>query len=741
MNDFACRTHGAAGLLVLTASAVWAEPAEVTGAKAERDAVTENIIVEGKRERSTVVLDEPVAAGSRLNIDARDLPASVAVISHELIELRGARTATEAIESAVGMTAGTSVGSIPNYATRGFAGNDVTIMRDGIRQNTASQSSRPLDSFLFERIEVLKGPASLLYGEGAIGGAINYVSKMPGDELEAETMGAIGSWDSYRFGFGLGGPTGLDGLSFRVDASHARSDGYVEDSGFEYTGAAAALRYAFENEAAVTLQSSYLKDSVKSYYGTPVVYDNVIDQNGVTPATPRRANTAIDRLVNARIDERTRRLNYNNLDNFAKADNSFTRLIVETPLNDAWSLRNEAYAATQHLDWRNTESTVWNPAARLVERTSFFLIYRNDLQLGNRLDLTWTSTLAGRPNQLVAGGLYDHNEQLRNSGQPGVPPSPTPANAPLVGFDRGYGPPVDTQRTADILTETAAIYVEDVYDVLDRVKLIGGLRYEQIDVRRRSYLGVPTFTKSYDPFTGRVGVVFEASADVNLYASYSRAAQPVQQLVSLTLAQNDFSLQKGEQYEIGVKASFGDATDLTLALFDIEKSDLLTTAIIDGVRVNSQIGAQVSQGAELAGAFSPPGDWRIDAHTAWTWKAEYEAFAEHVGNAFLDRAGNTPPNVPEWVAGVFATRRWNAWRFTAGARYVGERQANNNNGIQLDAYTTVDAGVSYLWPNAEITLRGRNLTDERYVEWASGGGLMMRFADPRSAEVGFKYSF
>jgi len=700
-------------------------------------AETESVIVEGRRERSTVVLDESVDTGSRLGINARDLPASVSVVSHELIQLRGARTAVEAIESAVGMTGGTSVGSIPNYATRGFAGNDITVMRDGIRQNTTSQSSRPLDSFLFERIEVLKGPASLLYGEGAVGGAINYVSKSPSDTFKGEAIASMASWNSYRVGAGMGGPAGMDKLSYRVDASQSTSDGYVDDSGYDYTAVSAALRYELSDRTSFSLQSSFLKDSVSSYYGTPLLYDAVIDQNGVQ--STRRANSTTDRLVNARIDGRTRELNYNNIDNFSRADNSFTRFIVDSQLSETWSVRNETYVATQHLDWRNTESTVWNPATQLVERGSFFLIYRNDFQVGNRLDLKWSGAIAGRPNTLVLGALYDGNEQIRNSGQV-YPGSPTPANVPLVGFNRGFGPAVDWQRTVKVVTDTAAVYLEDIFEFTERVKVVSGLRYDRIDVERTSYVGAEPYDKSYEPFTGRLGVIFEATHAVNLYASYSRAAQPVSQLVSLTVSQDDFSLQKGVQYEVGAKASVG-TTDLTLAVFDIEKQDLLTSDIVDGVRINSQIGAQVSQGAELAVAFTLPGQMRLDTHVAWTWKAEFDDFFENLGTGVISRSGNAPPNVPEIVAGLFVVKSLGDWELTAGARHVGERQANNNNGIQLEAYTTFDASVGYRWSNAELVVRGRNLSDEEYAEWASGGGLMVKLADPRSVEVGLRYSF
>src|SRR5690606_23441250 len=124
-------------------------------------------------------LDASPASGSRVGLSNRDLPASVSVVSQEVMQARGLRTAVEAVEAAVGMTGGTQYGSIPSYTTRGFGGNSVTVMRDGIHQNTASQSSRTVDSFILDRVEVLKGPAGLMFGEGAVGGAVNYLSKLP----------------------------------------------------------------------------------------------------------------------------------------------------------------------------------------------------------------------------------------------------------------------------------------------------------------------------------------------------------------------------------------------------------------------------------------------------------------------------------------------------------------------------------------------------------------------------------
>ena len=131
-----------------------------------------------KENNFSLPLDAVATSGSRLGLTSRELPASISIVTQEMMQLRGLRTAVEAVESAVGMTGGTNFGSIPNYSTRGFGGNNVTIMRDGIRQNTASQSSRTVDSFILDRIEILKGPDGLMFGEGAIGGAVSWSRRL-----------------------------------------------------------------------------------------------------------------------------------------------------------------------------------------------------------------------------------------------------------------------------------------------------------------------------------------------------------------------------------------------------------------------------------------------------------------------------------------------------------------------------------------------------------------------------------
>jgi len=733
----------------LAATALAATPDSADGPTVELDKMEVNA---AKEAVFSLPLDSNPASGSRLGLANRDLPVSVSIVTQEVMQLRGLRTAVEAVEAAVGMTGGTSFGSIPTFSTRGFGANSVSILRDGLRQNTASQSSRTIDSFLLDRIEVLKGPASLMFGEGAVGGAVNYLSKTPPATPRGDLLVSAGSWDTYRFGLGWGGPLPVGSKAnpvlVRADYSHSETQGYVDRNAQRYDAGALALAWQATAALKLSLNTTYLKDWNESYYGNPVVYDSVVNTTfaGAAPEV-RLFVGATDRMVNPRVVDAARRTNYNILDNYAKTENSFTRLRAELRLTPNLDLRNESYVATQLLKWRNLETNTWNPVTQLVARSSFLHIYRDDVLTGNRLDLIHRGTIAGRPNRFIVGGFFERNNLVRGGTPAGLATTASSVSLLNPAETTGPGNPDEFLKSSHVFIDTAAFYAEDALDLTSRLKLVVGLRHDTIDLAREA-LVTPTnpvrttYAKSYSPWTGRGGLVWSVSKDLNLYASYSRAAEPTTQLVSFTAASNDFALQTGRQFEVGAKGSLpGGHVDFTLALFDIEKNNILASTLdpFTGVRISQQIGAQNSRGVELAVSYAPATDWRIEANVAWT-DAWFGNFAENLGTGIINRTGNTPSNVPEWVAGLFVNKRLPAGFATnAGLRYVSDRFANNNNSVVADGYVTLDAALGYTWQRAVFTLRGRNLTDAEYEPVA--GTTMRRLADPRSLELSVRHSF
>ena len=143
-------------------------PTSVTVAL-EVGGVAESVLVEAAAPAEDALqLDAAATGGTRLDIPVRELPATLTIITQELIQERGINNATDATELAPGVTTFADSGSIPGINVRGFSSTNgaVSILRDGIRMNTVPQSGRPLDTFMLDRIEVLKGPASLMAGEG-----------------------------------------------------------------------------------------------------------------------------------------------------------------------------------------------------------------------------------------------------------------------------------------------------------------------------------------------------------------------------------------------------------------------------------------------------------------------------------------------------------------------------------------------------------------------------------------------
>ncbi len=702
-----------------------------------------------KENNFSLPLDAIATSGSRLGLTNRELPASVSVITQEMMQLRGLRTAVEAVEAAVGMTGGTNFGSIPTYSTRGFGGNNVTVMRDGIRQNTASQSSRTVDSFLLDRIEVLKGPDGLMFGEGAIGGAVNYISKSPTPSFRGDAMASYGAWGSYRVGVGAGGPLGDTGFNYRADYSHNQTSAYQERNSQRYDAIALSLSWRATDKLSFTWFGTFLDDWNESYYGNPTIYDGVVNTTVAnSPVEVRTFNATTDRLINPRVDPAARRTNYNLLDNFAATENVFNRVRADLRIAPDLDLRHETYVATQLLKWKNTESNTWNPSAKNITRGGLTLIYRDDVLIGNRLDLTVKKPLAGHANRLLIGGVFEHNDQIRG-GASGNQVTAIPAVS-LLDPNVGYGPASRFQKTARIGIETHAFHAQDVFDVTSNVRAVAGVRFDHISLQRDTLANptttpatpFSTFKKGYRTTTGRAGLVWSVTKDINAYASLSRASEPVTQLVSLSTASNDFSLQKGRQYEAGVKGTIlGGKLDATLAVFDLQKRDILTSTLdpVTGARISQQIGAQKSKGVEAALAVSPGEGWRVEVNGAFT-DSTFADFNENLGTGVISRTGKRPSNVPKWVANLFVAKRFaNGFAFSGGPRYVSDRFGNNNNSVIAEGYVTLDAGATCTWKKWHFSLRGRNLLDEDYEPVA--GTTMRRLADPRTAEFSTRVSF
>ena len=665
---------------------------------------------------SSLGLDAPNATGSRLGLSPRDTPASVSSLTSADIAERNLTRAQDAAIRLPGVTESPAPGNgNSTLAARGFTGhNSVAQLVNGTRLVAASGTiTYPFSTWPLESVEVLRGPASVLYGDGAIGAAINYTTKQPRfDRTDREAFLSVGSFNTLEGGVGLRGPIN-DVLAYAIYLDAAKSDGYQHRySDYQRQNYSLALTARPRSDLKVTLALDGGVNHDSRYFGTP--------------------------LLQGQLDPRVRRTNYNVDDAIIKFDDKVTRLSVDYQPNDHLRLRNETYYLTTDRHYRNSETYAFNAAGTQVNRDGYLEILHDQYQAGNRFDATFDGTLAGRKNRFVAG-VDGYRTSLLHTNN-----SPFRGSSTVDPFN--FAPGVFTSPDATVpgrrsILETTALFVENVLSLTPQWKLVAGLRHERMDFDNTDLRTRVNLIKKYDPTTGRMGVVWAASDALSLYGQYGTGTDPLSGALSLPNGSNTFDLTKGRQIEIGAKGSVPSLRgEWTVALYEIEKRNLLTRDP-GNPNVTLQVGQQSSKGIELAFAAEPLKGWTVDLNAAFL-RANFDNFTEVVSGSPISRNGNTPTGVPERAANVFTAWRFlPQWQAGFGARYVGERQSNTANTTQLPAYTVLDSSLTYT-PSSQwnFTLAVKNLADRDYA-LSGTGGVRYLLGAPRTVQLTARASF
>jgi iron complex outermembrane receptor protein len=650
------------------------------------------------------------STASRLNLTLLETPATVDVIDGEAIRARIDTSVLEAATRSAGFTNEANPGNgSSSIAARGFTGQgSVTKLYDGTSYyNAASTVTFPFDTWGVERVEVLKGPSSVLYGEGGIGGAINVIPRRPQRESSGDVRLIVGE-DSTQF-VGIDYTNALgDSAAFRVDYSNHQSDNWVEPNG---DSEAEMLSFAVQWDVSDDLVLSARLDSGDQeqmrYFGIPNASGDFIrDFVG---------------------------MNFNVSDSVVSYEDDSIRLKADWQASDNFGLQAELFQLTSDRFWKNLEAYFYDDGAQLVERWDPLMLGHDMEHTGLRTTLNFGSSGDG----VRASVGFEANdvsfERPTNFFTPANPGGITFDEFDVVdpyAFQPGVFADVTTAPYApDNMSDVSqwAVFGEAQLNPTERFAIVAALRMDDYDTQIVR-LGRAGIDQQVDEITGRIGLVFDLSDDTALYGQYGTGAtHPSNSIVTGAVNNRFADMIESEQLEIGLKHQVaGTGFQWNVALFDITKNNLIydnpSSGNPDDVIV---VPEQVSQGIEVGFTYTATQSFQFYGNAA-SLNAETET-------------GARPPNyAPEQTANLgFAWGIGDSVRILADARYVGDRLG----GIPIPSYTVVDASVRFdVSDSIGLTIKADNLFDELYATSNYYDETWM-VGKPRTASLAFDFRF
>jgi iron complex outermembrane receptor protein len=574
-------------------------------------------------------------------------------------------------------------GGYENFILRGFLQSPVSY-RNGIRIPISR-----IELANAERVEVLKGPAAMLYGQADPGGLVNVVTKSPTSGPEYALQQGIGSYDFYRTEASASGPVTADAaLRYRLDFSYLNGETFRDLSDNERIFIAPAFAWQVTPTTLVNLSYQHADDSLVYDSGTPAVgtglADIPIERSFTQPGLiDDHQNDLIEFNVTQSLSERWKLLA------------GVTAFRNEKEFNEFYFFANLApgdRTGERYAWFGGEELTTYTAWGNLVGEFDTGSI-RHRLLLGvERFDLGMDSEATDQFVDTIDIFTFDPE-------QSDVDVTPFEISAPdFVG---------NQDNTAN------AVYIQDQLTILDNLHLMGGLRYDSLERELEAAYFSPLVSSSRDDssVSPRAGMVYQPLAWLALYGSYAESFGPGSGYEASQLPDPE----EAEQYEVGLKTDLlGGRLTSTLAFYDLTKSNILTPDP-NNPAFSVAIGEARSRGVELDVQASLQSGWSLVGTYAYT---DTEILVDGSGNA-----GNVLPYAARhrgslWLKHDFQGEKLRGLSAGAGIYATGKRYGDAANSYADDGYARLDLFTAYrtrLGPSALIAqLNINNVTDTEY---------------------------
>ncbi|NWB20807.1 MULTISPECIES: TonB-dependent siderophore receptor [unclassified Pseudomonas] len=623
-----------------------------------------------------------------------ETPQTVNVVPAQVMRDQQPRNLDDALTNISGITQANTLGSTQDAVMlRGFGDNrNGSIMQDGM----PLVQGRALNSTA-ERVEVLKGPSSLLYGIQDPGGVVNIVSKKP-ELIQSTSLTVRGS----TFGDGKNGsggnldttgPIGDSGLAYRLIVDHEDEDYW--------------RNYGTHRESLIAPSLAWYGDNTKLLFA----YEHR------EFLSPFDRGTAIDPKTNHPLNiPSTRRLDepFNNME--GRSD--LYRFEADHDLNDDWKA---------HFGYSWNRETYDASQVRVVKVNANGTLTRSmdGTQGALTTDRFATASLEGKVN--VAGmqhdltfGLDDEYRKIYRADLIRQAPRGTfNYNDPVYGNEvAGTTVSAPDSNQTDLL-RSDSLFLQDAIHLTDQWILVGGARYQMYD--QYAGKGVP-FTANTDgngqKWVPRAGLVYRYTDELSFYGSYTESFKPnstIAPLANKSVLDGSLEPEQSKSWELGTKLDIPGRITASAALFNIEKRNVLVQ-VGDGLTsVYSVAGKVRSRGLELDASGQLTDKWSVIGSYAYT-DAEVTEDPEYKGNRLQNVAKNTGSLSAVYDFGSILGG--DQLRVGAGARYVGERAGDAANSFELPSYTVADAFATYdtkiEGQKVKFQLNVKNLFDRTY---------------------------
>jgi iron complex outermembrane receptor protein len=690
------------------------------------------IVVKEVRERDdtqTYVAEESTTA-TRTDTPIRDVPQSIQVITRKVIEEQRTFRLQDALQNVSGINATESAASLyESLIIRGFTATDRSYFRNGLLDPFAQFTAS--DTYNIRRLEVLKGPAAVLYGQGDPGGVINIVTNKPLPNAAYSANVTLGNFNFYRSELDATGPLNAGKtVLYRLNVAGQKAGSFIDYANRDLAAIAPSVTWLMSSRTTLTVEADYLRRWSNDPYGLPAqgtIFPNI---NGPIPR-----NRSVTLGDFSSFNRTSYRVGYDLTHQF----------------NDKWSIRN----AFRHTIVEDDKNNLYAGGLSL-EPDQRTLIRFQVLQpaVARRHANSMITNVVGHLRFLDMDHTLLTGVELRQEKTDqfifasGLGPS-----LDLFAPDYSLSPlPFDGTVNSKADNKSAGFYMQDQVTILPNLKFLGGVRFDYVHQSAQS-LGSASQTSDNHAVSPRLGLVYQPIEPLSLYTSWTKGFQP-SPASSFNPNGELFKPERSTQYEIGTKIfMFDNRVSATLAWFHLTRENLLTpnpdpALALQGFAV--QTGEQRSQGVELDVTAQLAPGWNVITGYAYT---DAEVTKDNDLTLVAKRLANVPYNkFTLWSTYFLQDGPLKGFGLGGGIFAFSTRNSSIfEGGVDIPGYVRADAALYYnrdlkpgSWWGAKsvnVALNVRNLLDQRYVATSYNGSSQFFFGEPRTvlATVGLRF--